>query len=187
MNKQELKSKKTKNKLCAAYLKLLRTKNINQITIREITGNAGYNRGTFYIYYRDIYDLHDKIKDDFLTKIETSVNLLLVDNNTINFETIFKTIANFFTQNEEILSTLIIKDTELSNNIKIKMKPLLKKIFAKDLTNNKIDYVIEYHLSSLFGVITFWILNNKNISRDELFSLIENIIRKGVFNVMVEL
>ena len=187
MNKQKTKSMKTKDNLCNSYLDLLKDKNINQITIKEITDHAGYNRGTFYIYYRDVYDLHDKIKKDVLTKIENTMTKTLKNEKNIHFETIFKTITELFIQNEKTLTILIIKDSSLAADIKAKFKPILKNVFNKDIKNKKIDYVIEYHLSSLFGIITLWLAKKKEISIDELFNLIKNIVSKGVLNVMMQL
>ncbi len=47
MNKNEQRAAETKKNLQEAFLKLYETKEISQITIREITDLAGYNRGTF--------------------------------------------------------------------------------------------------------------------------------------------
>lgn len=33
------------------------SKPIDKITIKEITDLAGYNRGTFCLYYKDVYDI----------------------------------------------------------------------------------------------------------------------------------
>ena len=67
------------------------------------------------------------------------------------------------------------------------IKPTLNKVFQKDLTSYKMsDYLIEYHLSSIFGAFNYWI-NNKNISIDEMFVFIQEVVTKGVFTVIKEL
>jgi len=187
MNKQEIKSSATKEKLCNSYLELLKIKDINQITIKKITDNAGYNRGTFYIYYRDVYDMHNKIINKFITNTQNKVKMIIKDENEINFETIFKVILDIFKKNEKYLVSLIAKDNTLSNDIKKSIKPLLKQIFKKEMNNTKADYLIEYHLASIFGVINLWIKNKKSISIKDLFNLLKQITTKGVFNVMKEL
>lgn len=45
--------------LIEAFWRLLAKKDLNRITIKEITDLAGYNRGTFYQYFTDIYALID--------------------------------------------------------------------------------------------------------------------------------
>lgn len=47
----------TKRAISASLKKLLLTKNLNKITIQDITDDCGINRQTFYYHFADIYDL----------------------------------------------------------------------------------------------------------------------------------
>lgn len=185
MNKNEIKSKMTKKKLYKSYMDLFRKKDISKITIKEITGNAGYNRGTFYLYFKDVYDINDKIKKELI--LEAHDNLQKIADTNISFERLFKTIVTFYTKNESSLLPFITKDSSFSSEIKQLLKPTLCKILKKDLNNKYVDYLIEYHITSVFGVVNFWVLNGKNISVDELFNLLQQIITKGVFTVIKDL
>ena len=44
-----------------AFIDLLMVKPIYCIKVKEVCENAGINRGTFYLHYKDIYDLLDKL------------------------------------------------------------------------------------------------------------------------------
>lgn len=57
MRKQPEVTEQTKTNLRTAFWELYKEKPIEKITIKEITDAAGYNRGTFYLYYKDVYDL----------------------------------------------------------------------------------------------------------------------------------
>lgn len=187
MNKQQIKSNATKKKIIETYLELYKTKDINKITIKEITDKSGYNRGTFYIYYRDVYDLHDKIKKELINEIKNHVNNLTKADH-FDFKDIFSILISFYSKNEKYILPFILKDNDFQKNIKETMKPTLKQLLKKDINNNKYtDYLIEYHLASIFGIISYWIQNKKNITIDELFNLLKQIITKGVFTVMNEL
>ena len=96
MNKNEIKSNKTKKKICDTYIEIYKQKEINQITIKEITNKAGYNRSTFYIYYKDIYDLHDQIKASIIHKAKKEAQKL--NNQVFSFKELFKVIMNFYSQ-----------------------------------------------------------------------------------------
>ena len=50
-------SSTTKNKLANAYKELASKKDLNKITISDITDLCGVNRQTFYYHFHDIYDL----------------------------------------------------------------------------------------------------------------------------------
>ncbi len=49
--------RKTKALLRQTLTRLLLEKDLKDITISELTELADINRGTFYLHYRDIYDL----------------------------------------------------------------------------------------------------------------------------------
>ena len=57
-NKNKL---KTPEILKDAFWKLYAEKDISKIRIAEITDLAGYNRGVFYSYYKNIYEMFDAI------------------------------------------------------------------------------------------------------------------------------
>lgn len=54
MDRREI---KTKRSIKNAFLKLRSKKEIEQITIRELAEEAEISKATFYLHYRDIYDL----------------------------------------------------------------------------------------------------------------------------------
>ena len=52
--------RRTEQKFQQILLDLLKEKPLNRITVREICGQAGVNRSTFYEHYADIYDMMEK-------------------------------------------------------------------------------------------------------------------------------
>ncbi len=53
--------RKTKKALRQGLVQLLQEKKLKDITVRELTDAVDLHRGTFYVHYRDIYDLYDKM------------------------------------------------------------------------------------------------------------------------------
>ena len=56
--------RKTKNALKDGLIELMLEKSINDITVRELTEKVDLNRGTFYLHYKDIFDLLEKIEEE---------------------------------------------------------------------------------------------------------------------------
>lgn len=52
-------SQQTKNAMKDSLKKFIARKPISRITIKDITGDCGVNRMTFYYHFKDIYDLLD--------------------------------------------------------------------------------------------------------------------------------
>lgn len=69
MGKKTAASEATKQALQEAFWELYKNKSIEKISVREITERAGYNRGTFYLYYKDVYDILEQSEQLLIREI----------------------------------------------------------------------------------------------------------------------
>lgn len=63
----------TKKVIRESLYELMKDKQIDKITVTQICEKADVNRSTFYSYYTDIYDLHQKIIKEFFEMQEEVV------------------------------------------------------------------------------------------------------------------
>jgi len=90
---------KTKKAIKSAFFELLKNKDINSITIKELSALAEIDRKTFYAHYNAIYELVDELEDDAI---------LLVANLVYDIDA-----YSFCTNPDQILSVLeTITDNE---------------------------------------------------------------------------
>ena len=69
-NKKDRRIEKTEYVLVNSLAALMHSKNIKDISVKELCEYANVNRGTFYLHYNDIYDMLDTIwKTFFLNMI----------------------------------------------------------------------------------------------------------------------
>ena len=61
MSKVEEKKKNKQEALLASAFKLFTEKGINNTSISEIVKNAKMAKGTFYLYFKDKYDIRDRL------------------------------------------------------------------------------------------------------------------------------
>ena len=61
MGKLELNKKKKKNALYNTAFELFTTKGLAKTTISDIVENAGVAKGTFYLYFKDKYDIRNAL------------------------------------------------------------------------------------------------------------------------------
>ena len=66
--------RKTKQQLRQSLTALLKEKPIQDITVRELADLADINRGTFYLHYRDVYDLLNQIEEELLGENQFSID-----------------------------------------------------------------------------------------------------------------
>ncbi len=56
------------------FLDLMQQKPIQQITVKELCDHVDLNRGTFYLHYRDMYDLLDHIESEILEQFNEIIH-----------------------------------------------------------------------------------------------------------------
>ena len=59
----------TRNALRGALLELIRQKPIKSITVTDLCSCADINRSTFYLHYKDVYDLLGEMENDLLAQM----------------------------------------------------------------------------------------------------------------------
>ncbi len=65
--REDRRTKYSKRIIRESLYELMKEKPLNKISVTEICNRADVNRSTFYSYYTDIYDLHQKIIKDFFS------------------------------------------------------------------------------------------------------------------------
>ena len=74
MSRKTMKKKTaTKPLIRNAFITLLKEKSLEDITVHEIVEKALINRSTFYLHYKDKYDLYDGILNKLLLDIYKTV------------------------------------------------------------------------------------------------------------------
>ena len=61
--------KKTKKQLRLALMDLMSEKAKKNISVRELAERADINRGTFYIHYKDVSDLLQRLEDEMAERL----------------------------------------------------------------------------------------------------------------------
>jgi AcrR family transcriptional regulator len=171
MGKYKEISERTRQNIMDAFWELYCEKRIEKITIREITAKAGYNRGTFYEYFLDVYDVLEQIEQSLLPDI-ADIPPLLPDltEAPLPIDSFIKLYSN-----SSKYYTVLLGDNgdpafagKIKNGIKEKLKEQLDER-AHDIL--EIDYSLEYMLSAMIGILTYWFKNGENMAKEDLIRL----------------
>lgn len=65
----DLREVKTKRNIRNAFLEIRSRKALEKITIKELCERAEISKATFYLHYRDIYDLSDTLQMDIIKEM----------------------------------------------------------------------------------------------------------------------
>ena len=171
--------KYTKKIIKDTFLSLLSEKDIKNITVSEICKIADINRATFYRYYLDVYDLLNKIQEEFVQELKNATTK--EDNNISTFS---KNLLNVFLENKELAKLLFTTTNNvfLLNDILKVAYEKCKNKWLEDLPNLKeeeIEYATVFIFNGALGVVNFWIKNNFDADIDEISSIIESLSSYG--------
>jgi AcrR family transcriptional regulator len=107
VNKQPEVTEQTRNRLKEAFWNLYLYNDTSKIRVKDITDAAGYNRATFYQYYRDIPDLFAQAEDELLDAITELITTHLGDLVAGDFEADMEFLASTAQKYRTVMSVLL--------------------------------------------------------------------------------
>jgi AcrR family transcriptional regulator len=176
--------KYTKNIIKETFLQLLEEKDINKITVSEICKIADINRATFYRYYLDVYDLLEKIENDFTEKMKRISGEILEEN--YNIQTYAKTLLKLCYEDKKLMTILF----NTNNNIYF-LNEVLEDTYQKcydkwikipNIDEDKIANAAIFIFNGALGTLNYWVKNDFDKSVEEVASIIIDLSTKGVKN-----
>lgn len=178
MNKQPQVTERTKAMLCKAFWSMYRTRPIEKITVREITEKAGYNRGTFYLYYRDVRDMFSQIEESLLDMIDDLVADMLVDDDRIDIESNMGVILKAAKSHSAYMSVLLGDrgDPTFVTRFKEIIWPLVDRYLgitkSPDMNDDERRLLKEFYLSGLVASVTTWLSMSNRMPIDRFIAFI---------------
>lgn len=151
----------TKQAMYHALKKLITTKSINKITIKDITDTCGLNRQTFYYHFKDIYDLLEwsfqeefRFIDSYLQKPEYT------------WEEIFAGSVKYISQNKYICQCIVcgLARDQLILSLHNSIYEIVRKIILRSLSQNQIpekylDFTARFYTYALSNYLFDWVKN----------------------------
>ncbi len=187
MKKQPEITTQTRQNLTDAFWSLYCENRIEKISVKEITLKAGYNRGTFYEYFIDVYDVLEQIENSLIPKINEFPPVIAP---TGNIDTPLHMFIKLYEQNSKFYTVLLGEngDPAFAGKLKFAVKPVVKNILMSKscLDQIEMDYILEYMLSSMIGIMSYWFQQNKSLPADRVITLMYELMEYGVMKKLKE-
>ena len=168
---------RTQKALKRVMLELLDKKDISKITVSELAALADIGRGTFYLHYKDPYDLLDKLEDELLKQITAHTPLDIESGDDwllVHLENIWDYIYN----NKETFKIMMNYRNKGRFIEKIRQtsgRDILKK-YQGDLDNLPDYYAAIYVISGTLGIFLQWMEDGMPIPPDILAKVVKKIV-----------
>lgn len=181
MNEQKIdrRTRKTKKILLHCLTELMSKKKINQISVKELADLADVNRSTFYLYYKDIFDMVEQIENEMFIEFIDAFKKYAKENGTYKSSLDFYTyIFEYVKNNAEICKILLGPDGDYSfikkfKNAIIQIKPPLD----NQIPQIEIHFIRPYIISGCIGVIQQWLTDGLNVPPKEMAAIITRAIK----------
>lgn len=159
-----------------AFIRLLAEKDLNDITITELSEEADIDRRTFYLHYDSI----GEIVDEFEREIAEGLNTLFKVKTSLSIKGIFDTFVILVRKNK-IFSVLAANQnfrTQMAFRSKNILKDIIRSYFfaAAEMENGKFEVVLEFLVSGIVGIFIDWIASGQKIPLETLSSYSQEVL-----------
>ena len=169
------------NGLRTCLATLLMKKKIQDITVTELTDLADLNRGTFYLHYKDVYDLLESLEEQMFIQFNTILDEYLTPSSlpdTVLFEKIFA----FIEENQDLSRILLGPNGDINYLNRIKQTLRQRLLPPEDIqSQSSINYdaLFAYSISGFLGLLDYWFDTGMKATIPEMAHLANQLISTG--------
>ena len=116
--KTDRRIKRTRYLLVHALTSLMLKKSIKDITVKELCESVDINRGTFYLHYKDIYDMLEQTEQELLEQFEQVFKNYHPDHTPDFPYPLFVEIFQIIDQNSDLCCALLSPNGDISFSVK---------------------------------------------------------------------
>ncbi|MFE5322678.1 TetR/AcrR family transcriptional regulator [Paenibacillus sp. NPDC056579] len=182
---------RTKRLLRKALLELMDEKGLDKVTVRDLTERAEVNRGTFYLHYKDIYDLMDQIKKEIFDGLAAEMSKIVVSDiakyadKQVPYPPAVH-LLQYFRKQYDFFRVILGPNGDIAFPYQIRM------FMAKQMHNQVLvhipnddsalvprDYLVAFITSAQLGLLTHWIQSGMSLPEEKVAIIIARIMYKG--------
>ena len=182
-DKLDRRVRKTKRQLRQGLTELLKEKSVKDITVRELSDLVDINRGTFYLHYKDVFDMVEQIEKEMFENFRNVLDGYSVK--TLNGKPLpmIVGIFRFVKENSDMCGVLISKNGDISfiNRLKdLVRERCLNDWMALFNKSQNFEYYYSFIVSGCIGLLQSWLEAGLKESPEHMASLAEQMIMTGI-------
>ncbi|MBF7025342.1 TetR/AcrR family transcriptional regulator [Staphylococcus kloosii] len=189
--------KRTITSIEYGFIKLLKTYNLEEITIQQIADEADINRATFYKYYMDKYDLLSQLEDKEIERMKANIDYAKLANQKINevsdlnkiINNVPNSIIKIVLNNIELYEVLfnLKRQSKLEEKLSDTITQNLLTVLNNTTTINNIPfrYFHSYVSGAIISTLKCWVLDSERIPEEEIMKHLYTLMRTGPLEQLV--
>ena len=171
-------TRKTKKALQTGLIQLLESKDLHQITVKELTEIVDIHRSTFYLNFDDLYELYDSIEEEALSEMKQIVATV---DDYLAPRPFYTQLFAFMKQNRPLCKLFFSnKSSKRFKNgiLSLMQTSYLAKLAEKSNLDIEKEIVQQYAYFCLIGtqaIIEKWFEGQMTCNEDELIQMLVDI------------
>lgn len=177
--------RKTKRQLRAALMALMAEKPSKSISVRELADRADINRGTFYIHYKDVNDLLQRLEDEMAERLILMCKKQAYRDKEVTAFPFLTDLYCFARDNADLCQVLLGANGDRAYTERI--CDILYSYFLRDFVSQfyqgsptRLEYFCRFIVSGNLTLTLNWLNSGMNESPEEMAALAGYIIMDGV-------
>lgn len=189
INDNDIRVRRTKKLLRKGVAELGKTKSVHKITVKELTDLVEINRGTFYLHYKDVYDLVESIEDELYEELKNTVFNITPEDILYRPVDVLQTYFEYFRKHKDIINVLtgengdakfVYKFGEITRSKTLK---LFNKIFP-NMEIEKFNFAYSFCSFGFVGILHCWSTQYNHFSSREIAEKALSLILGALWGIL---
>lgn len=164
--KNNKRRKESQQKIEKAFIDLLQTQAVKDISVSELCKSTGLNRSTFYANYMDVFDLADHVRQ----RLKREFGEAFADFDYMQEHTGALRMFTHIKENQLFYKTYFKLCTEDMNLITTHDDRRAEQVFG----NKHLDYHIEFFRNGFNAIVKMWLARGCAESPEEMAQILQN-------------
>ncbi len=191
INENDSRVRRTKKLIRQGLVELARTKSIYKITVKELTDCVDINRGTFYLHYKDVYDLVETIENELYDEFNTKISSFTSEDLLKKPVDICEDFCAHFYEHMDIYGVLLGQygDAQFSFKLGELLNDKVYEIFKKIFPNmDKAKYSLAYNYGKFgyVGLLGAWFTEHPDLSPRQIAEMWLHLETLGLWGILGE-
>ncbi|MDV7757423.1 TetR/AcrR family transcriptional regulator [Liquorilactobacillus mali] len=171
------------------FLKLLKQRRFEEVTVTDICKDAKITRGTFYRYYQSTFVLMDQLKGNLAKEIIALIKERFDESDWDILPIIFEVLKK---SDPEVVKVALNKKngSQCISRIFASLKEAIRPTVMQEiemLTNDDFDYLYAYVTAGISGILILWVEKGMNPDTSVIERSVLSIINRSRFEMAKEM
>ncbi|MGM5472711.1 TetR/AcrR family transcriptional regulator [Bacillus pumilus] len=167
---QDRRTIKTKRAIRESFLELLKEKEVQQITVSELSRKADLGRGTFYLHYQDVFDLYEQLEKELFDQLGGLYDETFPSQDPLDMLSFLNKTTEYLKENQHMLTLFVKPNGPTTNQFKAFFKEKIMKewrLVERPITEKE-QIEASFVVSGVVGVLEEWIHEDMTIDAGKL-------------------